>query len=102
MPAVEQFRDHLEGTTPHGDIEWWENAIAEAQDEERRQTLERNRSFISSMARAFRNNYYVSCWNMAPTESGAMWGCYTKSVDSVAIMTSYECLRNFLPDYVYS
>jgi hypothetical protein len=34
---------------------------------------------------------------MNPHENNAMWGCYTKQPESVAVRTTYAALRESLP-----
>jgi hypothetical protein len=52
------------------------------------------------MAKMFRDHYYVGCWHMNPHENNAMWGCYTKKPESIAVRTTYAALREALPSYV--
>jgi hypothetical protein len=44
---------------------------------------------------------FVSCWHMNDVESAAMWNLYVPSGQGVAIQTTYERLRDQLPDDVY-
>ena len=100
MPSADRLGDPLEGTTPPGELKWWQREAAEADTEEKRRIIEHNRAFLSRMAQAFQKNYYVSCWHMNTHENHAMWGCYTRQPESVAIRTTYEALRAGLPSYV--
>src|SRR6266481_9724072 len=100
MPSADQLGDPLEGTTPEGDLMRWLRLAANAKSEEQRRIVEHNRAFLSHMAERFRSNYYVSCWHVNSHENHAMWGCYTKRPESVAIKTTYDALRNCLPSYV--
>ena len=67
-----------------------------------RAIIQHNRDFISAMARALRCQYYVGCWHMNPHENSAMWRCYSKSPNSVAVRSTYRALRAALPTYVDS
>jgi hypothetical protein len=100
MPAAHFLGDPLEGTRPAGDLEWWRTQAEDATSEDQRQIIEKNRELLSSFARVFRPNYYVSCWHMNELESKEMWQCYTKTPEAVAIKTSYRELRASLPAYV--
>lgn len=101
MPSAQWLGDPAEGSTPPGELKWWQRLAAEGKTEEHRRAIERNRAFISEMARNWRPHYYVTCWHMNPYENNAMWGCYTKGVDAVAIATTYAKLEKSLPPVVY-
>ena len=100
MPSASHLGDPFEGTTPDGELEWWKREAANADTAEKRGIIEYNRSFLSRMAQALRNHYYVGCWHMNSHENSAMWGCYTTSSEAVAVKTSYAALRAALPAYV--
>lgn len=40
---------------------------------------------------------YINCWHINEHESAAMWQLYGKSRESIAIETTYENLKNLLP-----
>jgi hypothetical protein len=100
MPSADRLGDPREGTTPPGEIEWWKRAVENADTAEQRRILEHNRKFLSRMAQALRNHYYVSCWHMNSYENRAMWDCYTAGPKAVAIRTTYAALRVALPRYI--
>jgi hypothetical protein len=100
MPRADRLGDPLEGTTPAGELKWWQREATGADTDEMRRIIEHNRAFLSRMAKAFRDNYYISCWHMNTHENHAMWGCYTKQPESVAITITYAALRASLPPYV--
>jgi hypothetical protein len=100
MPRADRLGDPFEGTTPTGDLEWWMREATSACSEKQRQIILYNRGFLSRMAQAFRDRYYVSCWHMNQHENSAMWGCYTKQPESIAIKTSYAALREEMPQFV--
>lgn len=101
MPRVDKLGDPWEGTTPPGDIAWWRDQAQNANSEEQRRIIEYNRGFISHFAREFRERYFVSCWHVNQHENHAMWRCYTKKPEAVAIRTTYRALRDCLPMYVF-
>ncbi|VVN76631.1 hypothetical protein PS833_00778 [Pseudomonas fluorescens] len=43
----------------------------------------------------------ISCWHMNEVESAAMWQLYASSGNGVAIQSTYQRLREALPDDVY-
>lgn len=101
MPSADRLGDPFEGSTPHGELEWWRREASNADTDEKRHIIEYNRSSLFRMAQRFRDHYhYVGCWHMNRQENGAMWGCYTTSPESVAVRTSYTTLRSALSAYV--
>jgi hypothetical protein len=100
MPAADRLGDPLEGSTPHGELEWWKRQAAGASNEEHRRIVEHNRTFLSKMAKEWRSHCYISCWHMNPYENHGMWGCYTTQPESVSIRTTYLTLRECLPNYI--
>jgi hypothetical protein len=63
--------DEFEGTTPLGEIEHWRQLAANAATPEERATIEHNQAELAGYAQHFRQNYFVSCWNMADFEEPA-------------------------------
>jgi len=100
MGKADRLGDPLEGTRPEGDLKWWLRQASTADSDARRRIIEHNRDFISRMAKSFREHYYVSCWHMNKYENRAMWGCYTRTAEAVAVRTTYGALRECLPAYV--
>lgn len=100
MPAAHFLGDPLEGTKPAGDLKWWRSLAENASSPEQRLVIEENQQLLSSFAKAFRGNYYVSCWHMNEIESEEMWHCYTKTSNAVAVRTTYRELRASMPSYV--
>ena len=100
MPPTDRLGDPFEGTTPRGELQWWQRKAENADSDEKRQIIKYNRGLISRMAKQFREHYYVSCWHINEFENYAMWQCYTKSINAVAMRTSYASLRDCLPSYV--
>lgn len=97
MPTADNLGDPREGSTPPGEIEWWEQEYKNAVTEEQRATVAHNRNFFAYFAQNFRPRYYVSCWHMNTHENYSMWRCYTETKRAVAIRTTYSCLRKTLP-----
>ncbi|MBN2373593.1 hypothetical protein JXL19_07395 [bacterium] len=100
MPHVDKLGDPFEGTTPNGELAWWNRKAENAESFEQRQIIEHNRRILSDMAKQFRNYYYISCWSMNKYENYAMWKCYAKSNNAVAVRSNYAVLRSLLPIYV--
>ena len=100
MPSADRLGDPWEGTTPKGELRWWRREAAAADSVEQSRVIDRNREFLSRMARGFRNHYYVSCWHMNQHENHALWKSYTSQPEAVAIQTTYLALRKCLPTYV--
>ena len=45
-----------------------------------------------------RESSYVNCWTQGPAENAAFWEIYGKGGTAVAIRSTYDKLRNVLPD----
>lgn len=101
MPRIDQFDDPFEGKIPRGELHWWQRQADNADSYEQRRIIEHNRSFISQMANNFREQYYLSCWHLNEFENYAMWKCFTKETNAVAVKTEYAALRDCLPSYVH-
>jgi hypothetical protein len=100
MPSASRLGDPLEGSTPCGELAWWRRQAEDADTEEHRRIIEHNRSFLSYTAQSFRDHYYVSCWHTNTYENHAMWGCYTKEPEAVAVRTTFGALRRCVPEFV--
>lgn len=96
IPCADRLGDPFEGTTPTGDIQWWLRKTKNAKSAEQKKIIKHNRNLISHMAQRFRNHYYVSCWHINEFENYAMWKCYTKSANAVAVKTTFKTLRGLL------
>lgn len=44
---------------------------------------------------------YINCWHANEYESAAMWDLYAKTNEAVAIETSYQKLKNVLPENAF-
>lgn len=98
MPTAHNLGDPLEGSTPPGQLDWWDREAENASTDEMRATITHNRQFFAYFAEHFRRHmYYVSCWHMNKHENYSMWRCYTKGAEAVAIKTTYSALRAALP-----
>ena len=100
MPSAQFLSDPLEGTAPVGHKEWLNDLAENAESERQRQNIEENSKKFSAFSKAFRPNYYVSCWHMNAVENEKMWRVYTQTSKAVALTTSYRALRAALPTYV--
>lgn len=101
MPVTEKLGpDVLEGTQPTGDKKWWEDQIENEEDINIKEIIKRNSEIIVGFSNQFKKNYFVSCWHMNSTENNEMWKCYTNSSESLAIRTSYNKLKNTLPNHI--
>lgn len=83
-----------------GEKLWWEREIADAPNQETAAVLKANYEKFGRWNEALRTQYFISCWNMEEHETYAMWRCYTKSRNSVAIRTTFQKLRSALPSSV--
>ena len=97
MSTADNLGDPREGSTPPGYIAWWQRESDAASSEEQRETIVHNRQFFAYFVPLLRKRYYVSCWHMNNHENHAMWYCYAKTTESVAISTTYRVLRAELP-----
>jgi len=79
--------DPFEGTFTPGSIE----ALAAKMPEAKMRPW-------SEIVRTLRNKSYVTCWHESTHESAALWNLYG---DSLAIRSTYERLRAFLPVDLY-
>jgi hypothetical protein len=61
-----------------------------------------SRSFddVLKIIRGARADIFVSCWYMSDYESAAMWKLYAKTNEAVCIQTTYQKLREVMPDFV--
>jgi hypothetical protein len=96
------LNDEYEGTTPAGDIDYWNRQAAAAKTAEDRAAIESQREQLAEYAETFRRHYFVSCWNMAESENVAMWERYTTGPESVAVVGTYLSLGSQLnPDVMH-
>lgn len=100
MPTADNLGDPREGSTPPGEIKWWEEQYQKAENDEQRSTIVHNRQFFSYFSEAFRSRYYISCWHMNPYENYSMWRCYTKTKKAIAIRTTFSKLRKSLHESI--
>lgn len=98
MPTADNLGDPREGSTPIGQIEWWDEEYRKAETDEHRSIVTHNRQLFAHFAKRFRSRYYVSCWHMNSHENYSMWRCYTKTKRAVAVRTTYAALHIALPD----
>ena len=93
-----QFEDPFEGSFPR------------ANEPVRKESLlalnlapERISALLSNRSAFYRwNRHWVvaNCWHMSPWESAALWRLYSKTPDVVCIVSTYQRLRQCLPEEV--
>jgi hypothetical protein len=98
MSRLSNFDDTFEGTTPHGDVATWEEALASASSEEHRGVISENRERISAFRKQWAGRLYVNCWHLREHESIAMWERYSETPEAVVIRTSYANLKKCKPE----
>jgi hypothetical protein len=64
---------------------------------EKLSTSENETETRERLNRAARKYTYINCWHMNDQESAGMWSAYTNDVESVAVVTTYDKMRNALP-----
>ncbi len=62
---------------------------------------ERIKEVTLKLSKWIRQWTYINCWHANEYESAAMWGLYSNSKESIAIETSYEKLKNVLPERTF-
>jgi len=100
MPMVKNLADPREGSIPRGETEWWNRQIEGSNTEEQKSIYTHNREFLSSTAKLFAAECYASCWHQNEFENYAMWQCYTRGSNSIAIKTTHRALKESIPEYV--
>jgi len=56
---------------------------------------------MASFAKWVREWTYINCWHANEFESAAMWDLYAKTNEAVAIETTYQKLKDALPEKVF-
>ena len=51
---------------------------------------------LTAQSRTLRDNIYINCWCMGPTENQAMWNDYGKEEGSVVLQSTYRKLKEAL------
>jgi hypothetical protein len=86
--------DEFEGTTPAGDVAAWEGRAKNAPTEAERAAILQSREQLAEYAQVFRQNYFLSCWHMAPDENVAMWERYVSgTTDALVVRARYSNLK---------
>jgi hypothetical protein len=57
--------------------------------------------FVSKFVEWVRQWTFINCWHMNEHESAAMWKLYAQTNEAVAIQSTYQYLRNCLPENVF-
>lgn len=91
------FQDPYEGSYSKANISLRPQVYKEIPEDQRESMINQ----MSSFSRGLREWTYISCWHANEFESAAMWDLYAKTNEAVAIETSYDKLRNVLPERVF-
>ena len=92
------FSDPFEGSFPAYNTIVNRREVYKELSDEIFQYMSANRLVFS---KGIREWTYINCWHANEYESAAMWNLYTKTSESIAIETTYEMLKNVLPDDAY-
>jgi hypothetical protein len=93
LPQSSFFDDPYEGNYPKANFE-----IA---PEELVDSIPSDINDVSKWVRNFKQWTYINCWHLNEYESAAMWKLYSTTSESIAIETTYENLKQVLPEDVY-
>jgi len=99
FPHCTRMEDPFEGSTPRAEIERLETRIAAAAPAEHR-SIEDGIARLRTLAREFREGYFISSWHANDVESEAMWKLFAASQNAVALQSTFARLRDALPPYV--
>lgn len=91
------FQDPFEGSYSKANISLRPEVYKVMPEDQRESVM----NVMSSLSRRVREWTYISCWHANEYESAAMWDLYAKTNEAVAIETSYDKLRNVLPERVF-
>jgi hypothetical protein len=91
---VDLLGDPFEGSTPRGDVDYWERMREEKP--EKIDTLDHDERFFRGMAGYSRRMSFANCWHANEHESAAMWQQYSRDGASIAIQSSYIRFRGVL------
>ena len=94
---ADQFSDPFEGSYPAYNFVHRREVYNDMSDEMFQDVFTQRTAFVKGV----KEWTYISCWHANEYESAAMWNLYTKTSDSIAVETTYEKLKNVLPDNVY-
>ncbi|EMH5180009.1 hypothetical protein RGJ03_001673 [Serratia marcescens] len=89
------FKDKFEGVFPRQQNNVLKNAYLEIVTKEKMEDFIQDSNLMMKNVRA---TTYVSCWHANEYESAAMWDLYAKTDEAIAIETTYESLKNSLPE----
>lgn len=95
---VDYLGDPYEGSTPRGESAFWESLRTGQPD--KRDVADHNERSFRSMAAYSRIRTFANCWHINEYESAAMWQLYSRENASIAVQTTYRCLRDALPSTV--
>lgn len=88
------FKDPFEGSYSKANLALRPHVYKDVPSEQLKKMTEQ----ISGFSKWVREWTYINCWHANDFESAAMWDLYTKTDDAVAVETTYQRLKNALPD----
>lgn len=96
---VDLLGDPFEGSRPRGEDAFWESTLK--QDDTKKDIVEHNKRVINEFRRKSRQRMYANCWHLNNHESAAMWHVYSRDAASIALQSTFERLRDCLPDSIH-
>ncbi len=93
LPQTSFFDDPYEGSYPKANFE--------TDTKGKLNSIPSDIEDVSKWVRNFKQWTYVNCWHLNEYESAAMWKLYSTTSESIAIETTYENLKQVLPEDVY-
>lgn len=98
LTRADIFEDSFEGSTPKKNYETRLEAFCKISNISKDHYVHKN---LSDTLEAHKQFAYINCWHLSEYESYAMWKIYSYSNESIAIQTSYDKLKQVLPEDVY-
>jgi hypothetical protein len=92
------FADEFEGSFTKPAIEFREKVWRETMPGVPEEHFEQFLDFHSFHKRQERENFFLNCWHKSEYESAAMWEIYGIKNQTIAIQSSYNLLRECLPE----
>ncbi len=89
----DRLDDRFEGSVTAGTRDAFMGGIREK--DESSDSFEKLASSLSDLNKWFRKWTTVNCWHMNEQESAAMWKLYSQTTEAIALVSTYERLRNF-------
>ena len=93
---IDQFEDPYEGATSQANIRMRHSMYSSMGKVKVDEMFNR----LSHLREQVREWTYASCWHMNDHESAAMWKLYSKTDESIAIVSKYSLLRDCIPAHI--